>query len=90
MTLEMIVVAIIVGLAVGALAGFVRKGGDYGLIGDVLLGLGGSFVGGWIFRTLGPASGGGWFTMVAVAFVGAAVIIGAHRIAERMLWPVRT
>jgi uncharacterized membrane protein YeaQ/YmgE (transglycosylase-associated protein family) len=90
MTLEGFVIAIIVGLAAGGLAGFVMKGGGYGLMGDVFLGLGGSMVGSWLFRTLGSESGGGWFATVAVAFVGAVVVIAAERIAQRMLWPVRT
>jgi uncharacterized membrane protein YeaQ/YmgE (transglycosylase-associated protein family) len=86
MTLEAFVVAIIVGLVAGWLAGMVMKGGGYGLMGDVLLGIGGSIVGSWLFRTLGMASGGGWFAMVAVAFVGAVILISA----QRMLWQVRT
>ena len=90
MTLEAFELAIIVGLVAGWLAGFVMKGGDYGLVGDVLLGIGGSIVGSWVVRTLGIASGGGWFAMVAIAFVGAVLLIAAHRIAQRMLWPARS
>jgi uncharacterized membrane protein YeaQ/YmgE (transglycosylase-associated protein family) len=89
-TLEAFVLALIAGLVAGSLAGFIMKGGDYGLVGDVLLGIGGSIVGSWVFRTLGIASGGGWFAMVTIAFVGAVIIIAAHRVAHRMLWPVRT
>ena len=85
MTLEAFVVAVIVGLVAGWLAGFVMKGGGYGLVGDVLLGIGGSIVGSWIFRAVGINSGGGWFAMVAVAFVGAVILIAA----QRMLWQVR-
>jgi uncharacterized membrane protein YeaQ/YmgE (transglycosylase-associated protein family) len=85
MTLEAIAVTIIVGLVAGWLAGFVLKGGGYGLVGDILLGIGGSIVGTWLFRSLGIASGGGWFPMVAVAFVGAVLLIYA----QRMLWQVR-
>ena len=90
MTLETFALAIITGLVVGGVAGFPRKRGDSGLIGDVLLGIGGAFVGSWLLRTLGGASGGERLVVVAVAFVGAVVLIAAHRIADRMLWPVRT
>lgn len=86
MTLEAIALAIFAGLVAGWLAGFMMKGGGYGLMGDILLGIGGSIVGGWLFRSLGIASGGGWFAMVAVAFVGAVILI----VAQRMLWQVRT
>jgi uncharacterized membrane protein YeaQ/YmgE (transglycosylase-associated protein family) len=67
------------------LAGLVMKGGGYGLMGDVLLGIGGSFVGGWLFHVLGMAPGTGWFAMIAVAFVGAVLLI----VAQRLLFEVR-
>ena len=82
MTAELTVVAVVVGLLVGWLAGVVMKGGGYGLIGDALLGVGGSIMGGWIFRALGFAPNGGWMAMVGVAFVGAVILIYA----QRMLW----
>jgi uncharacterized membrane protein YeaQ/YmgE (transglycosylase-associated protein family) len=56
----------------------------YGLIGDLLLGVGGSMVGGLIFRTLGFAPNGGCMAMVGVAFVGAVILIDA----QRMLWHI--
>jgi len=90
MTLEASVIAIIVGLLAGCLAGFVMKGAGNGLISDVLLGIGGSFVGSWVFRTMGIAAGEGRSAMVAVAFVGAVILIAAQRITERTLWVDRT
>ena len=59
MTLEMLVMWMVVGLVAGWLAGIVMKGGGYGLIGDVVLGLVGSIVGSWIFRALGGLAGSG-------------------------------
>src|SRR2546430_3608199 len=50
------------------LTGFVMKDGGYGLVGDMVLGLVGSVVGGWI--ALGVSAGGGIFPTVFVAFVG--------------------
>ena len=82
MTAEMIVVAGVVGLGVGWLAGLVMNGGGYGVIGDVLLGAGGGIVGGFIFRTLGFAPNVGWMTMVGPAFFGAVILIYA----QRTLW----
>lgn len=82
MNAELIMVAVVVGLLAGWLAGVVMKDGGYGLIGDLLLGVGGSIVGGWTFRTLGFAPNGGWMAMVAVAFVGAVILIYA----QRTLW----
>lgn len=82
MTAEMIMVAGVVGLGVGWLAGFVMNGGGYGLIGDILLGVGGSIAGGWIVRTVGFAPNGGWMAMVGVAFIGAVILIYV----QRTLW----
>ena len=65
---------IIVGLVAGVLAGMLV--GGVGLIGDIIVGIVGAFVGGWIFSQLGvntPFSGlaGTIFT----AFVGAVVLL---------------
>jgi uncharacterized membrane protein YeaQ/YmgE (transglycosylase-associated protein family) len=89
-TLEAFVIATIVGVLAGVLADFVMKGEGNVLIGDVLLGVGGSLVGSWLFRTLGSASDEGWIAMVAVALVGAVIVIAAQRITERTLWVDRT
>jgi uncharacterized membrane protein YeaQ/YmgE (transglycosylase-associated protein family) len=89
-TLEAFVIATIVGVLAGVLADFVMKGEGNVLIGDVLLGVGGSLVGSWLFRTLGSASDKGWIAMVTVALVGAVIVIAAQRITERTLWVDRT
>ncbi len=82
MTLELFAMWVLVGALAGWLAGFVMKGGGYGLIGDIALGLVGSLLGSWIFRALGVAVSAGLFTAVVVAFVGAVLVIGA----QRMIW----
>lgn len=82
MTLELFAMWVLVGLLAGWLAGFVMKGGGYGLIGDIALGLVGSLLGSWIFRALGVAVGAGLFMAVVVAFIGAVLVIGA----QRMIW----
>ena len=69
-----IVTWLIVGLIAGVLAALVV--GGVGLIGDIIVGIVGAFVGGWIFQQLGvttPFSGlaGTIFT----AFVGAVVLL---------------
>jgi uncharacterized membrane protein YeaQ/YmgE (transglycosylase-associated protein family) len=82
MTLELFAMWMLVGLLAGWLAGFVMKGGGYGLIGDIVLGLVGSLLGSWIFRALGVSAGAGLFMAVVVAFIGAVLVIGA----QRMIW----
>jgi len=66
-------------VAVGAIAGFLAAlvvGGGFGLVGDIILGVVGAFVGGWLFRVLGwHAPFAGLAGTVAVAFVGAALLL---------------
>jgi uncharacterized membrane protein YeaQ/YmgE (transglycosylase-associated protein family) len=75
---------IIVGLVAGLLASFVMGGTGYGLIGDILIGIAGAFVGGWLFRQLGVASPfGGLGGVIFVAFIGAVVLLFILRLIRR-------
>jgi uncharacterized membrane protein YeaQ/YmgE (transglycosylase-associated protein family) len=66
---------LIVGLVAGVLASLVM-GGGFGLIGDIIVGIIGAFIGGWIFRTLGVATPlGGLAGTILVAFIGAVVLL---------------
>src|SRR5450432_4482128 len=49
---------IIIGLIAGWLAGKISRGEGYGCIADIILGLVGSLLGGWIFTRLGILVGG--------------------------------
>lgn len=67
---------LIVGLIAGALASFVLGGTGLGLIGDLIIGICGAFVGGWIFRRLElNVPVGGILGTILVAFVGAVVLL---------------
>ena len=68
--------SIIVGLIAGWLAGQVMKGGGYGLVVDIILGLLGGIIGGWVFGALGIWPGGGIIGSVIVSFIGAVVRSG--------------
>src|SRR3989441_3526601 len=58
MHFEMFGASVLVGLMSGWLAGIAMKGGGYGLLWDIIFGLSGSFVGSWIFQTLGAPEAG--------------------------------
>ena len=60
---------IIVGLIAGWLAGQVMKGGGYGVLVDIILGILGGLVGGWVFGLLHIWPGGGLIGSILVAFV---------------------
>lgn len=76
--------SIIVGLIAGWLAGQVMKGGGYGVLMDILLGLVGGLVGGWLFGALGIWPGGGIIGAIVVAFVGAVVLVALTRALKRV------
>ena len=66
----------IVGLIAGVLASLVMGGTGYGLIGDIVIGIVGAFVGGWLFRQLGVSSPmGGLAGVIFTAFIGAVVLL---------------
>jgi uncharacterized membrane protein YeaQ/YmgE (transglycosylase-associated protein family) len=67
---------LIVGLVAGVLASLVVGGTGYGLIGDIIAGIAGAFVGGWIFREMGwHAPWDGLAGTCFVAFIGALVLL---------------
>jgi uncharacterized membrane protein YeaQ/YmgE (transglycosylase-associated protein family) len=74
---------IVVGLIAGWLAGQVMKGGGYGVLVDIILGLLGGVLGGWIFEKLGVSTGGGMIGSIIVAFIGAVILVGITRLLKR-------
>jgi uncharacterized membrane protein YeaQ/YmgE (transglycosylase-associated protein family) len=69
---------IVVGLIAGWLAGMVMRGGGYGLIGDIVVGVIGALLGGWIATTFLHVAGGMTginLYSILVAFVGAVVLL---------------
>jgi uncharacterized membrane protein YeaQ/YmgE (transglycosylase-associated protein family) len=75
---------LVVGLIAGWLAGLVMRGGGYGVIVDILLGIVGGFLGGWLFGRLGIWPAGGMLGSIIVAFVGAVILVGITRLLKRV------
>jgi uncharacterized membrane protein YeaQ/YmgE (transglycosylase-associated protein family) len=70
---------IFLGLIAGWLAGKIARGRGFGCIGDILLGLIGSVIGGWIFSQLGIVQTNTFLFSLAAATVGAVVLVSiAH------------
>jgi len=74
---------LLVGLIAGWLAGQVMKGGGYGVIVDIILGILGGVLGGWLFGVLGIWPGSGVVGAIIVAFVGAMILVGISRLLKR-------
>lgn len=90
MTLETLLIWAVIGLIAGWLASAV-VGGGYGLIGDIVIGVVGAFLGGWLFRALGISRpDGGIVGTIIVAFVGAVVLLLLLRLVHRGRRELRT
>jgi len=76
------VMFILIGLSAGALAGRIVSGHGFGFVGDVVVGVIGAFLGGWLFSSfLGTTGGGGGVLLsLGVAFIGAIVLLGLLRL----------
>jgi uncharacterized membrane protein YeaQ/YmgE (transglycosylase-associated protein family) len=69
---------LLIGLIAGWLAGQIARGRGFGCITDIVLGLIGSVLGGWLFLKLGIL-GGGFIYSLAAATVGAVILVAiAH------------
>lgn len=74
---------IIVGLIAGWLAGQIMRGGGYGLIGDIIIGVVGGLLGGWIATSvlhIDAAMTGFNLESILVAFCGAVVLLIGVRV----------
>ena len=74
METQSLIVFLIIGGVAGWLAGLVMRGGGFGLLGNIVVGVIGAFVGGFLFRVVG-ISIGGLIGSIAMATVGAVVLL---------------
>ncbi|MGA2481624.1 MAG: GlsB/YeaQ/YmgE family stress response membrane protein [Candidatus Acidiferrales bacterium] len=70
---------LIIGLLAGWIAGQISRGRGFGCLANVILGLIGAVLGGWIFTKLGIWGGGFWYSLAA-ATVGAVVLVAIARL----------
>ena len=70
-----LIVIVIVGIVAGWLAGNIVRGGGYGLIGDLIVGIIGAFIGDWLLPQLGIHLGTGMVALVVNATLGAIVLL---------------
>lgn len=81
MSTEDLLLFLVIGIVAGFLAGKIMKGSGFGLIGDLVIGVIGSFVGVWVFGLLGISSGG-IFGLLIAAVVGALLLLYVVRLAR--------
>jgi uncharacterized membrane protein YeaQ/YmgE (transglycosylase-associated protein family) len=73
---------IVVGLIAGWAAGKIMKGGGYGTVADILLGIVGGIIGGWVVGMIGLQAGG-LVSSILVAILGAVILIWITRLIKK-------
>ena len=74
MDVQGLLIFLAIGAVAGWLAGILMKGGGFGLIGNIIIGIFGAVVGGFVFNFLG-ISAGGLLGSIVMATVGAAILL---------------
>jgi uncharacterized membrane protein YeaQ/YmgE (transglycosylase-associated protein family) len=72
---ESLLVILFVGLIAGWLAGKVVRGSGFGIIGDVLIGIGGALIASWLFPRLGIHLGVGLISEIIYSAIGAIILL---------------
>ena len=84
MDAQAFIIWLIVGAIAGWLAGMVVKGGGYGLIGDIVVGILGGLFAGWLLPQVGVVIGSGMIAAIIDAFIGAVILLIALRLIKRV------
>lgn len=78
-----IIAWLIIGAIAGWLAGVLVKGGGFGLIVDIIVGIVGAFIGGWLAGVLHISLGSGWIGSIITAVIGAVILLFVIRLVRR-------
>ena len=78
-----IVVWLLIGAIAGWLAGLLIRGGGYGLIGDIVVGIVGAVIAGYLLPRIGIHLGAGFVRSVINAFIGACLLLTVLRLVRR-------
>lgn len=70
-----ILVTLLIGTVAGWLGSVLYKGSGLGLIGNIIVGIAGSFLGYWLLGKLGVSLGSGWIAAVLTGAIGAVIIL---------------
>ena len=80
-----LIVVLVVGLIAGWLAGKIVQGTGLGIIGDIIFGVVGAFVGRWLFTYFHFGIGANfWFDAILTATVGAVVLLVVINLIRRL------
>jgi uncharacterized membrane protein YeaQ/YmgE (transglycosylase-associated protein family) len=83
---QSVLVILIVGIIAGWLAGKVVRGSGFGILGDLVVGILGAFVGNWLLPRIGIDLGTGIVSAIVNAVIGAIVLLFVIRLLTGGLW----
>lgn len=83
MTIAALLVVLLIGAIAGWLAGLIVKGGGFGLVGNIVVGIIGAALAGWLLPRLGFALGGGLVGAIIHATIGAVILLLVVRVLKR-------
>jgi uncharacterized membrane protein YeaQ/YmgE (transglycosylase-associated protein family) len=69
-----LIIFLVIGALVGWLAGMIMKGGGFGVIGNIIVGILGAMLGGWLLPKLGITIGGEFGGFIT-AVIGAVILL---------------
>lgn len=72
---ESLLIILLVGLVAGWLAGVIVRGGGFGLVGNLVVGVLGALFGSWLLPQLGIRLGDGIVSAIANATIGAVILL---------------
>ena len=83
MAVETLLIWLLIGAVAGWLAGLIVKGYGFGQIGNIVVGIVGAFVGGWLLTRFGLYPGGGIIGDIIGATIGAVILLLIIRLIRR-------
>ena len=83
MDAQSLIIFLIVGAIAGWLAGQIMRGGGFGLVGDIIVGIIGAFFAGMLFPRLGLHIGSGLLGAIISATIGACILLFLVRLVRR-------
>jgi uncharacterized membrane protein YeaQ/YmgE (transglycosylase-associated protein family) len=83
MDAQSLIIFLIVGAIAGWLAGQIMRGGGFGLVGDIIVGIIGAFLAGMLFPKLGLHIGSGLLGAIISATIGACILLFVVRLVRR-------
>lgn len=83
MDLTALLIILVIGAIAGWLAGAIVRGGGFGLLGDIIVGIVGAMIAGFLFPRLGLGIPGGVVGAILSATLGAVILLLVIRIVRR-------